>query len=133
MINADIYDFIGNNLFYFNPLRPSGEPSQWIKELANIMAETVGGGFYAGGAFRVYIDIMDSLYRDYGVYDGSTNYPTMFDLLKGLEDFSHLIVIKTLYMSIECYPPLLKVPYSCNFCWRSSIIYPAPSELLFSH
>ena len=84
MIDAKIYDFIGNNLFYFNPLIPSGEPSQWIKQAANIMAETVGGGVYAGGAFSVYIDVLDSLYRDHGIYDGSTNYPTIFDLLQAI-------------------------------------------------
>ncbi len=87
-INAKVYDFIGNNLFTFNPVKPSGNPSQWAKELANIMAETASGGFYASGAFSVYVELLDNLYRNNGVYEGSGNYPTIFDLLTELEERS---------------------------------------------
>ncbi len=87
-INAKVYDFIGNNLFTFNPVKPSGNPSQWAKELANIMAETASGGFYASGAFSVYVELLDNLYRDNGVYESSGNYPTIFDLLTELEERS---------------------------------------------
>lgn len=87
-INAKVYDFIGNNLFTFNPVKPSGNPSQWAKELANIMAETASGGFYASGAFSVYVEILDNLYRSKGVYEGSNNFPTIFDLLMELESLS---------------------------------------------
>jgi hypothetical protein len=86
-INAKVYGFTGDNLFSFNPLKPSGSPSQWVKELANIMAELLGG-VYASGSFSVYVEILDKLYRDNGVYEGSTNYPNIFDLLVALESYS---------------------------------------------
>jgi len=86
-IDAAVYDF-GENLFTFNPLKPSGEPSMWAKELANIMAEVISGGAYASGAFSVYVELIDRLYRERGIYDGSRNYPTIFDLLKELEEYS---------------------------------------------
>lgn len=86
-IDAVVYDFRGN-LFTFNPLKPAGEPSMWAKELANIMAEVISGGAYASGAFSVYVELIDKLYREKGVYDGSRNYPTIFDLLRELEEYS---------------------------------------------
>ena len=88
IIGAEIYDFVGNNLFTFNPLKPSGEPSQWAKEVANIMAEVISGGTYASGSFSIYVDILDQLYRDKGVYDGSTAFPTIFDILETLESYT---------------------------------------------
>ncbi|RLI82202.1 hypothetical protein DRP04_04475, partial [Archaeoglobales archaeon] len=69
-IGAEVYDF-KDNLFTFNPLKPSGEASMWAKELANIMAEVISGGAYASGAFSVYVELIDKLYRERGVYDGS--------------------------------------------------------------
>lgn len=87
-INAEVYDFVGNNLFTFNPLKPSGNPSQWVKEIANIMAEVISGGIYASGSFSIYVDILDQLYRTNGVYDGSTAYPTIFEVMETLESYS---------------------------------------------
>ena len=87
-INAKVYDFVGNNLFTFNPLKPSGYPSQWVKELANIMAEVISGGIYASGSFSVYVEILDNLYRENGVYEGSGNYPTVFNVVDALESYS---------------------------------------------
>ncbi len=88
IIDADVYDFIGNNLFTFNPLKPSGEASQWAKEVANIMAEVISGGAYASGSFSIYVDILDQLYREKGVYGGSTAFPTIFDILEKLESYT---------------------------------------------
>lgn len=87
-INAKVYDFTGNNLFTFNPVKPSGNPSQWVKEVANIMAEVASGEVFASGAFSVYVELLDNLYKDNGVYSGSANYPTVFDLLTELEERS---------------------------------------------
>lgn len=86
-ISAKVYDF-RDNLFTFNPVKPSGEPSQWIKELANIMSEIISGGYYASGSFSIYVEILDRLYKDRGIYDGATDYPTIFDLLTELESYS---------------------------------------------
>jgi DNA-binding MarR family transcriptional regulator len=91
LINAEVYDFVGNNLFTFNPLKPSGSPSQWVKEIANIMAEVISGGIYASGSFSIYVDILDQLYRDNGVYDGSTAFPTIFEVLETLESYSQRV------------------------------------------
>ncbi|HDN73717.1 MAG TPA: DUF87 domain-containing protein [Archaeoglobus sp.] len=86
-INADVYNF-SENLFTFNPLKPAGDPATWAKELANIMAEIISGSVYASGAFSIYVEIIDKLYRERGIYDGSRNYPTVFDLLDELERYS---------------------------------------------
>lgn len=86
-INADVYNF-SENLFTFNPLKPAGDPAMWAKELANIMAEIISGSVYASGAFSIYVEIIDKLYRERGIYDGSRNYPTVFDLLDELERYS---------------------------------------------
>ncbi|WP_456329492.1 helicase HerA domain-containing protein [Archaeoglobus sp.] len=86
-IDASVYDF-QDNLFTFNPLKPAGDPAMWAKELANIMAEVISGGAYGSGAFSVYVKLIDELYRERGVYDGSRNYPTVFDLLGKLENLS---------------------------------------------
>ncbi len=53
-IDAVVYGF-KENLFTFNPLKPAGEPSMWVKELANIMAEVISGGAYTSSAFSVYV------------------------------------------------------------------------------
>lgn len=86
-IDVHVYDF-QDNLFTFNPLKPAGDPAMWAKELANIMAEMISGGTYGSGAFSVYVKLIDELYRERGVYDGSRNYPTVFDLLEKLEELS---------------------------------------------
>ena len=88
MIDAKVYSFTSDNLFTFNPLKPSGDPSQWVKEVANIMAEVISGGVYASGSYSVYVELLDNLYRTSGVYEGSTNYPTIFDMLNILEQYS---------------------------------------------
>jgi len=87
LIDAELYDF-RENLFTFNPLKPAGDPAMWAKELANIMAEVISGSAYGSGAFSVYVKLIDELYRERGIYDGSRNYPTVFDLLEKLENLS---------------------------------------------
>lgn len=86
-IRAKVYDF-NRNPFTFNPLKPEGEPSMWAKQLASIMAEVISGGAYASGAFSIYIEIIDRLYRERGIYQGSRNYPNIFDMLEEIEEYS---------------------------------------------
>ncbi len=86
-IDAVVYDF-RENIFTFNPLKPTGDPAMWAKELANIMAEVISSGVYASGAFSVYVDVIDRLYKENGIYDGSRNYPTVFDMLEAFEERS---------------------------------------------
>jgi|Deesub1362A_J573_1020465.scaffolds.fasta_scaffold00802_12 hypothetical protein len=87
VIDAELYDF-RDKLFTFNPLKPAGDAATWAKELANIMAEVISGSAYGSGAFSVYVKLIDELYRERGIYDGSRNYPTVFDLLEKLENLS---------------------------------------------
>ena len=77
-----------DKLFTFNPLKSAGDPATWAKELAHIMAEIISGGVYASGAFSIYVELINSLYKDRGIYEGSNNYPTVFDLLHKLEELS---------------------------------------------
>ena len=76
-----------DKLFTFNPLKSAGDPATWAKELAHIMAEIISGGVYASGAFSIYVELINSLYKG-GIYESSNNYPSIFDLLHKLEGLS---------------------------------------------
>ena len=65
--------------FFFNPLIPpqGTRPKEWIKKLAEIMAHSY---FLGEGVLYVLQEAIDSLYREFGVYDSSGTWPTFRDL-----------------------------------------------------
>ena len=66
--------------FFFNPLIPprGTPPKEWLKKLAELM----GHAYFLGeGVMFVLQEVLDRLYRDFGVYESSGKWPTFRDLL----------------------------------------------------
>lgn len=70
--------------FKFNPLRPpiGVDPKIWLQAFINIFCQAY---FLLGGSKAVILQRTEQLYKDYGVYEGSNVYPTLFDLHESLE------------------------------------------------
>ena len=87
---ADIYIFtVGRNIcpFRFNPLvPPPGTPGKvWLKKLIEIMCHAY---FLGEGVSILLLRAIDSLYRDCGLYNGSSDScPTIADVRKWLSDY----------------------------------------------
>jgi hypothetical protein len=70
---------IGNsavsNLFKLNINKPPKDvnPKEWI----NVLCDLVGESFFTSyGVHKVLLETLDDAYKEYGVYEGSQNYPT---------------------------------------------------------
>lgn len=66
--------------FFFNPLIPpkGPHPREWLKKLIEIMQHAY---FLGEGVAFVLQEALDSLYQEFGIYDGSENWPSFNDLL----------------------------------------------------
>jgi len=67
--------------FRFNPLIPpkGTPPKTWLKKLIEIL----GHAYFAGeGVFFLLQQAIDTKYKEFGVYEGSNNYPTFKDVLE---------------------------------------------------
>ena len=64
-----------------NPLQPPGSlrPLDWVARLKNILTEL----FLKDGSLNLFEDVLHRAYRNYGVLNGSTNYPTLKEILSG--------------------------------------------------
>ena len=72
--------------FQFNPLKPpkGTSPTVWLKKLIDIMAHAY---FLGEGCAFLLQQAIDAVYRDFGVYDGSSeHYPTMLDVQRWLQE-----------------------------------------------
>jgi len=80
---------IGNNKisnnFKFNINRPpkNVNPKEWIMALCDIMSEVFMTSF---GVHKLLSEVLDKAYLDFGVYNGSNNYPTWLQIKDRLED-----------------------------------------------
>jgi len=85
-----IYGFGHGNLFRYNPLKPppGTDPATWAKTIAHVMAESISGSIFASGAFSIFMELVNQLYTERGIYDGGTAYPTIFDLLEQLDAYA---------------------------------------------
>jgi len=65
--------------FRFNPLQPPPgvDPTNWLQIFCDTLASTIGI-FY--GAKDILVQFVDELYREFGVYNGIDNYPTISNL-----------------------------------------------------
>lgn len=70
--------------FFFNPLIPPPGvlPREWLKKLIEIMQHAY---FLGEGVAFVLQEALDRLYREFGVYEGSGQWPTFRDLLNNLQ------------------------------------------------
>ncbi len=78
---------IGNNIvpFRFNPLipPPNIKPEIWLKKIVEIIAHAY---FLGEGVIYILHNLLDQLYREFGVYTKPEKYPTMHDLLRKLQE-----------------------------------------------
>lgn len=80
---------VGRNVspFYFNPLipPPGSPPKIWLKKIIEIMAHSY---FLGEGVSYLLQKAIDSVYREFGVYEGNPGtYPTMSDVKDWLENY----------------------------------------------
>ncbi len=64
-----------SNLFKLNINKPPKgvNPKEWI----NVLCDLVGESFFTSyGVHKVLLETLDDAYKEYGVYEGSENYPT---------------------------------------------------------
>ena len=80
---------IGNesvkNLFKLNILQPPKNvgPREWINILCDIITESYFASF---GVHKLLSETINEMFRDFGVYEGSGNYPTFHHIKQRLED-----------------------------------------------
>jgi hypothetical protein len=77
----------GVSPFYWNPLisPPKTEPSTWLKQFIEVCPHAL---FLGHGVERILQRIIDSLYNEHGVYDGSPHsYPTLGDVDTELNNY----------------------------------------------
>ena len=80
---------VGRNIapFYFNPLIPplGSPPKIWLKKIIEIMAHSY---FLGEGVSYLLQKAIDSVYREFGVYEGNPGtYPTISDVKDWLENY----------------------------------------------
>ncbi|MEM4245480.1 MAG: DUF87 domain-containing protein, partial [Candidatus Nanoarchaeia archaeon] len=90
LIDKEIMLFtVGNegvsNLFKFNINRPPKgvSPKEWLNTLCDLITESF---FASYGVHKLLSETLDEAFRDFGVYEGSGNYPTWFQIKDRLEE-----------------------------------------------
>ena len=73
------------NLFRININRPPKEvdPKEWLNVLCDLITESF---FASYGVHKLLSEILDEMFRDFGVYKGSGNYPTWYQIKDRLEE-----------------------------------------------
>jgi len=79
---------VGRNItpLRFNPLIPpeGTDPKTWLKKIIEVIAHSY---FLGEGVMYLLQKAINSVYRRFGVYDGSNNYPTFRDVLKWFDEY----------------------------------------------
>jgi len=79
---------VGRNIapLRFNPLIPpqGTDPRTWLKKIIEVIAHSY---FLGEGVMYLLQKAINSVYRKFGIYDGSNNYPTFRDVLKWFEKY----------------------------------------------
>ncbi|MFH1641686.1 MAG: DUF87 domain-containing protein [Nanoarchaeota archaeon] len=76
-----------SNFFRFNVNKPpvNVAPDEWITILCDLFCECYGASY---GVHKLLSEVMQKAFRDFGVYSGSDNYPTWYQIRDRLEDMS---------------------------------------------
>jgi hypothetical protein len=71
--------------FKFNPLSvpPGVHPKKWLEIFSDVFSRS---NSLLDGSLGLLVVELDKLYQRYGVYSGSANFPTFFDLLQRLKN-----------------------------------------------
>lgn len=90
LLDKDMLCFtVGNpkiaNLFRININRPpkNVDPKEWLNVLCDIITESF---FASYGVHKLLSEVLNEMYRDFGVYKGSDNYPTWYQIKDRLEE-----------------------------------------------
>ncbi|MBS3135566.1 ATP-binding protein [Candidatus Woesearchaeota archaeon] len=72
------------NLFRININRPPKgiDPKEWLNMLCDLITESF---FASYGVHKLLSDVLNEAFRDFGVYKGSDNYPTWYNIMDRLE------------------------------------------------
>lgn len=75
------------NLFKININRPPAgvSPKEWVGILCDLITESF---FASYGVHKLLTETLDKAFRDFGVYTGSENYPTWYQIKDRLEEMS---------------------------------------------
>ena len=73
------------NLFKININRPPRgvDPKEWLNMLCDLITESF---FASYGVHKLLSEIMNETFRDFGIYKGSENYPTWYQIKDRLEE-----------------------------------------------
>lgn len=104
---------------------PKGvEPLEWINLLADVITETFAGSF---GVHKLVVETLDKAYKDFGVYAGSENYPTWYQIKDRLEERAQAQTRKS--RESEWLESALRVAYALTFGnFGKAICYKGPEE-----
>lgn len=90
LIDKDLLCFtVGNpkiaNLFRININRPprNVDPKEWLNLLCDLITESF---FASYGVHKLLSEILNEAFRDFGIYKGSDNYPTWYQIKDRLEN-----------------------------------------------
>ncbi|MCW8966220.1 MAG: DUF87 domain-containing protein, partial [Candidatus Pacearchaeota archaeon] len=74
-----------SDLFRMNINKPPRgvEPKEWINVLCDLLVESFSASF---GVHKVLLETMDSAFKEWGIYEGSENYPTWENIKWYLEE-----------------------------------------------
>ncbi|MDO8516939.1 MAG: DUF87 domain-containing protein [Nanoarchaeota archaeon] len=77
-----------SNLFKVNLNKPPKDvsPKEWISVLCDLLAESF---FVSFGVHKILVETLDDAFKEWGVYNGSENYPTWNNIKWYLEERSH--------------------------------------------
>ncbi len=75
------------NLFRININRPprNVDPKEWLSILTDLITESF---FASYGVHKLITEVLDEAFRDFGIYKGSNNYPTWYQIKDRLEQRS---------------------------------------------
>lgn len=104
---------------------PKGvEPKEWVNLLADIITETFSGSF---GVHKLLVETLDKAFTDFGVYAGSGNYPTWYQIRDRLEERAQEQTRRS--RESEWLESALRVAYSLTFGnFGKAICYKGPDE-----
>ena len=90
---------------------PKGvDPKEWINLLADIITETFSASF---GVHKLLVEVLDKAFEDFGVFAGSGNYPTWYQIRDRLEEKAANMTRKS--RESEWLESALRVAYALTF------------------
>ncbi len=79
---------VGRNIapLRFNPLIPPAgtDPKSWLKKVIEVIAHAY---FLGEGVMYLLQKAIDTCYREFGVYEGTSKYPTLLDVLRWVRNY----------------------------------------------